>query len=70
MRKQLAAYWCFCSDMTVDQTVALADMSWNKVYDLYHRFVSIVAPYQETLDDALRVGGEGEEVEADEVAFW
>jgi hypothetical protein len=39
------------------------------VYDLYHRFVSIVAPHQETLNDALRVGGDGEEVEADEVAF-
>jgi hypothetical protein len=69
LRKQLGVLQCFCPSKTVDKTADDVHLSANTVQGLYHRFVTLISEHQTKENEALRVGAEDVEVEADEIAF-
>ena len=68
-RKQLACFWHFSRGRSVDQVVEVTELGRESVRKLHAAFVLIVAEKQFGDNERMEIGGEGVEVEADEVGF-
>ena len=69
-RLQLKAFWLFSHRCTLEQVSELTGMDYSSsVRTLHGAYLNVVAPAQERANSELRVGGDRQHCEADEVAF-
>ena len=69
IRKQLACFWHFSRNRSVDETVEEVDLSRASVYSLCRFFVNVASEHQGLMNDQLEIGGAFVQCETDEVAF-
>ena len=70
IRKQLAAIWMFCRGSTAEEVSESCKLDYqSSCLNIFRRWLDVIAFQQEKANYDVRVGGDGIECEADEVAL-